>query len=170
MKNTNSTSGIAEDLIRSFIQVGCGELHLKTILEKRVSEIENGMIEEKDIQDTIQRIDELKQEISDLAEIRRSQMLYLFNLFDNGDKEMWCMVKHIGLASFTSWETYQASDDDSELLSQALELNKQFIKFTSRFLGQEIDGCSSCFADMLKGIERGDLDESKNAKDLSTKG
>lgn len=156
MKNTNSTSGIAEDLIRSFVQVGCGELHLKTILEKRVSEIENGMIEEKDIPKTIERIDEIKEEVSELAEIRRSQMLTLFNMFEGGDKEMWCMVKHIGLASFTAWETYQASDDNAELLSQALDLNKQFIKYTSRFLGKYIEGCSACFSDMLKENERGE--------------
>lgn len=161
MKNTNSTSGIAEDLIRSFVQVGCGELHLKTILEKRVSEIENGMIEEKDIPKTIERINEIKEEISELAEIRRSQMLTLFNMFECGDKEMWCMVKHIGLASFTAWETYQASDDNAELLSQALDLNKQFIKYTSRFLGFEVEGCASCFSDMLKA-EKGELDEPKN--------
>lgn len=159
MKNIHSSSGIAEDLIRSFIQVGCAELHLKTILEKRVSEIENGMTE--DIQGTIERIDEVKEEITELAEIRRSQMLTLFNLFENGDKEMWCMVKHIGLASFTAWEVYQASDDDSELLSQALDLNKQFIKYTARFLGAEIDGCASCFSDMLKA-EKGEEHEPKN--------
>ena len=39
MQNKHSSDSIAEDLIRAFTQIGNTELHTKTLLEKRVSEI-----------------------------------------------------------------------------------------------------------------------------------
>ena len=49
MQNKHSSDSIAEDLIRAFTQVGNTELHTKTLLEKRVSEIEKVMIEDEQI-------------------------------------------------------------------------------------------------------------------------
>ena len=46
MKNIHSSDGMAEDLIRSFTQIANAELHVKTLLEKRISELENGMVKE----------------------------------------------------------------------------------------------------------------------------
>ena len=50
MENKYSTSGIAEDLIRSFVQMSCAEIHAKTLLENRISELENGLIETDNMQ------------------------------------------------------------------------------------------------------------------------
>ena len=44
MKNNNSSEGIAEALIRAFTQLVCVEAHYKTLIEKKISEIENGFV------------------------------------------------------------------------------------------------------------------------------
>lgn len=153
MENRHSSDGIAEDLIRSFVQVGCAELHAKTLLEKANAELENGLI---DIYDTekvkaqTEKITYITTEITELAELRRSLMLRLFNMYD-GDKTWWCVIKHLGIGAYTLFEAYQASDEDPELLDLALSANRRFISAMTQFLGLEITECAACFADALKG-------------------
>ena len=152
MAKNIQNDGTAEDMIRSFVQIGCAEGHAKTLLEKFTAELENGIIDitdEEVVKKQTEKIEEITEEIDALAELRRSIMLKLFDMYD-GDKNYWCMVKHLGVGAYTLFEAYQASDDDTELLTQALEANKSFIKAMSRFLGTEITECASCFSDLLK--------------------
>lgn len=147
------SDGTAEDLIRSFVQVGCAELHAKTLLEKANAELENGLIDIYDttaVQKQTEKITYITEEIDNLAELRRSLMLRLFEMYD-GDKSWWCMVKHLGIGAYTLFEAYQASDNDSELLDMALAANRRFISALTQFLGLEITECAACFADALKG-------------------
>ena len=153
MTNQHSSDGIAEDIIRAFVQVGCAELHAKTLLEKANAELENGLIDIYDtakVQEQTEKITYITEEIDNLAELRRSLMLRLFNMYD-GDKTWWCMVKHLGIGAYTLFEAYQASDNDSELLDMALAANRRFISALTQFLGLEITECAACFADALKG-------------------
>ena len=151
MENKHATDGIAEDIIRSFAQIAVLEMHVKTLLEKRVSELENGMVAEDHIQEQLERIKALEIEIHDLAELRRGDMLYLYEMYGSvGDKEQWCSVKHSGIAMMTAFEAWQASDNNPFLLSTALKKNRYFIKALSGFLGIEITECAACFADILK--------------------
>lgn len=150
-KNIQS-DGVAEDLIRAFVQVGCAEVHAKTLLEKATAQLENGIIDLSDsdaIEAQTTKMNELTEEINSLAETRRGIMLHLFNMY-HGDKDYWCMVKHLGIGAYTLFEAYQASDDDPALLSLAMDANKRFIKAMTRFLGTEVTECASCFADFLK--------------------
>lgn len=157
MQNKHSSDSIAEDLIRSFTQVGNAELHTKTLIEKRVSEIENGMIEDDKISEQLEAIQELKEELEKQAQTRRELMLYLYRLYgEKGNKEYWCLVKHLSMAMYTVFEAYQASEQDEELFSLALELNKLFIKYLSKFLGVTITECSACFGDILKAELKGE--------------
>jgi len=153
MENKHSTDGIAEDLIRSFVQIASAEMHTKTLLEKRVSELENGLIDyDKELESQLKKIDELKEEINELAQLRRDDMLYLYELYGSkGDKEKWCSVKHLGIAMMTAFEAWQASDNEEVLLTAALNKNKLFLKAVSQFLGVEVTECASCFSDILKG-------------------
>lgn len=151
-ENKHSSDSLAEDLIRAFVQVGCTEIHLKTLLEKALSQMENGLIEvEKPevLQSHTEKINELTEEITANANIRRRMMLKLFEMYD-GDKDYWCVVKHLGIAGMTAWEVYQASDDDPALLEIAVDTNKRFIKALSRFLGVTVVECSACFGDILR--------------------
>lgn len=152
-ENKHSSDGIAEDIIRAFVQVGCAELHAKTLLEKANAELENGLIDIYDtakVQKQTEKITYITEEIDNLSSLRRSLMLRLFEMYD-GDKSWWCMVKHLGIGAYTLFEAYQASDNDSELLDMALAANRRFISALTQFLGLEITECAACFADALKG-------------------
>lgn len=153
MRNIQS-DGTAEDMIRSFVQIGCAEVHLKTIHEKTVADLENFDPEDQDsIDKALEKITQTTEEINTLAELRRSIMLRLFNMYE-GDKDYWCMVKHLGIAAYTLFEAYQASEDDVELYQQALDANRAFITAMTHFLGMEISDCAACFADALKAEKK----------------
>ena len=153
MENKHSSDGIAEDMIRSFVQVGCAEIHEKTLLEKYQAELDNGIIDidqPEILKEHLSKINDAIEEVNALAQVRRSIMINLFEMYD-GDKDYWCVVKHLGIGAYTLFEAYQASDDDSSLLNLALEANSRFIKALSHFLGVEVTECAACFADILKG-------------------
>lgn len=153
MSRTIVADGIAEDLIRAFVQTGCAELHMKTLVEKYNAQLENGLIDLEDNGAVLRQTDKISaatDEMNELAETRRKLMLILKDMYD-GDPDYWCVVKHTGLAMYCAFEAYQASDDDTELYTAYLETNKRFIKALTHFLGTEITDCSACFGDILKG-------------------
>ena len=159
MKNIHSTDGLAEDLIRSFVQVACAEIHLKTLHEKRVSEMENGIVDmenPKVAKLQFEKIDDIRAEITECAQSRREDMLFLYELFESkGDKEKWCSVKHLGIAMMCTFEAWQASDNDMQLESMFIRKNAMFLKAVTQFLGVEVTECASCFADIMKGENHG---------------
>lgn len=151
MKNSNSSEGLAEDLIRAFTQLVCVEGHYKTLIEKKVSEIEEGFITDDETQKWLEDIDDLKEELATISQLRRDEMLYLYNLFGaKGDKSYWCAVKHLSASAYTIFECYQASEDDGDLLNYVLETNKQLMIAVTKFLGVTITSCASCYSDILK--------------------
>ena len=158
MKNNLSEIGLAEELIRSYVQFGCAEIHAKGLYEKTLAELDNGLIdvESDDIrQKHLEKLWMFREDITEYAEMRRNIMRVLYEMFD-GDKSMWCLAKHLGIGMMTLFEAYQASDNDPELLQMANEANKAFNKAISRFLGVEVTSCSSCLADALKGADEGE--------------
>lgn len=152
MRNEHSSDGMAEDLIRSIVQMGCAEVHAKTLYEKTVAEMENGLIDVEDeevLQAHLKKTETILDEIEHYASIRRRMMLYLFDMFD-GDKSYWCEIKHLGIAAYTLFEAYEASDGEVELLDLAMEAQKAFVRAMCAFLGKEITDCAACFAEMIK--------------------
>ena len=152
-KNLQSETGQAEDMIRAYVQFGCAEIHAMGLFYKANAEIENGMIDvgDKEVLETqTNKIEQYQKDIETYANLRRSVMRKLFSMFD-GDKDMWCQAKHIGIGTMTLFEAYEASDNDMELMMLCIEANKAFTSAMSRFLGMEITDCAACFADMLKG-------------------
>lgn len=163
MSRTIIADGMAEDLIRAFVQAGCAELHMKTLVEKYNAQVENGLIDLTDneaVQKQIDKITSATDELNEFAETRRSLMLILKDMYD-GDPDYWCVVKHAGLAMYCAFEAYQASEDDQGLYTVYLETNKRFIKALTHFLGVEITDCAACFADILKS--KGDVDRKETA-------
>ena len=159
-KNLMSESGIGEDLIRSYIQFGCAEIHAKTLYEKTIAELNNGLIDVEDseaVQKHLDKAQMFRDDISTYAELRRGVMRVLLERFPNGDKAMWCQAKHLGIGMMTLFEAYQASDDDAELLHMAYEANEAFTNAMSRFLGVEITSCAACFSEMLRGDDNATL-------------
>lgn len=152
MRNEHSSDGMAEDIIRSIVQMGCAEVHAKTLYEKAVAELENGLIDignDDVVQTQLKKIEAIKEEISSYASIRRKAMLYLFGMY-KGDKNYWCEIKHLGIAAYTLFEAWEASDNDDDLLDIAMEAQKAFTRALCAFLGKEITDCAACFADMIK--------------------
>ena len=145
------SDGAAEDMIRAFVQIGCAEIHAKTILEKAEAEMEEGIIDLEDseaVERQMKKISDIEEEMNDLANLRRRTMLRLFDMYD-GDKDYWCMVKHVGTGAYTLFEAYEATGDPS-LYELALDANKAFIRALTHFLGTEISDCAACFSDLLK--------------------
>lgn len=152
MNNPMSSSGIGEDILRSIVQFGCAEVHAKTLYEKTRAEIENGIIdiENKEVRESaLEKMEEYRQDMGNYAQLRRRAMLSLYKMFE-GDKDMWCQIKHLGVASYTLLEAYEASDEDMDLFDLAYDANKEFVKAVTRFLGIGISDCSACLSDFLK--------------------
>lgn len=146
-----ASDGASEDLIRSFVQIGCAELHAKTILEKAEAEMEEGIVDLEDpdaVDRQMKKISDIEEEMNMFAQLRRKIMLRLFDQYD-GDKDYWCLVKHVGTGAYTLFEAYEASGDPT-LYDLALEANKAFIRTLTHFLGVEITDCAACFSDILK--------------------
>lgn len=143
--------GASEDLIRAFVQIGCAESHAKTLVEKFNAELTNGIIdplEDKVVKAQIEKINDTTDELDLLAELRRSVMLFLMEQY-GGDKDFWCMVKHLGVGAYTLFEAYQATGD-ATLLNLSLDANARFVKAITRWLGTEITDCAACLGDILK--------------------
>ena len=154
MQNKDSETGMAEDMLRSIVQLGATEIHYQTLYNKAVAQMENGLIEVENDEVRVSQIEKIRRyqdEINDVADLRRRMMRKLFSLFDGGNKDAWCLIKHLGIASMTAFEAYQASNDDSELLDLYYDINKEFNKAVTEFLGMEITDCSACLSDFLKG-------------------
>lgn len=155
-KNVSSSSGAAEDLIRAFVQMGCAEMHLMTLYEKTYAEMEEGLVDMSDIevrQAQKDKAERYREDLIAVAELRRDMMRKCFDMFEGGNPDVWCMVKHLGISAMCAWEVWQASDDDPALLYLAVEANKVFTQYLSEFLGLEITPCAACFSDMVKGKE-----------------
>lgn len=157
MQNVHASDGIGEDLLRAITNFACSEAHAKTLYEKVNAELENGLVDVEDEKVLQSRLDEmgaLREDINNYAELRRKTMLALYEQYGSkGDKNMWCMVKHLSVSTMTLFEAYQASDDDLGLLQLAIDSNKQFVKAVSRFVGADMTECASCLSDYLKAKE-----------------
>lgn len=155
-RNNDSEVGMAEDMIRSFVQFGAAEIHAKGLYEKTTAELENGYINVEDnevLQKHLDKCEQYRKDIEAYANLRRSVTRYLFKMFE-GDKDVWCLVKHLGIGAMTLFEAYEASDNDPELLNLAYDANKSFVLAMTRFLGVEISDCAACLSDSLKGVDK----------------
>lgn len=165
MKNLQSEIGGAEDLLRSIVQMGCAEVHAQTLYYKATSELDNGIVDVSDgdaLMKHLEKIEMFREDIEMYADLRRRMMRKLQSMFEGGDKNMWCQIKHLGVAQYCAFETYQASDQDPELLLIAYDTNRAFVKAVTRFLGVEVGDCASCLSDSLKGeVDNNDKDQEK---------
>lgn len=145
------SDGASEDMIRAIVQTACAENHAKTILEKYEGQLENGYIDGENkeaVSAQLEKIADINYELNELAELRREMMLQLMNNY-NGDKDYWCMVKHLGTAMYCAFEAWQASEDSPELYDVYQKANKRFTKALTHFLGVEITECAACLQDIM---------------------
>lgn len=158
-KNTylnNAADTKAEDMIRALTQFGCAEVHAKTLYEKAVAELENGLIDVSNadvLSAHLDKIERIKEEIETYSQLRRKATLSLYDMYDGGDRDYWCMVKHLSIGAMCAFEAYEGSDNDLELLELATEANKAFVQAISIFIGTEVTDCAACLGDFLKASE-----------------
>ena len=155
--NRNSEVGSAEDLIRAITQMGAAEIHAMGLYYKTTAELENGLVDIDDnevLQKQLEKAEMYRADIETYADLRRKMMNALMDMVgtDEANKDLWCMVKHLGLAMMQTFEAYENSDNNLELLNIAYESNKAFTEAITRFLGVEVTNCAACFNDsLLKG-------------------
>lgn len=154
-RNINSEVGSAEDLLRAIVQMGAAEIHAMGLYYKTTAEMENGLVDVENpdvLQHQLEKADMYKEDIETCANLRRQMTIALKDMVgtDKSNKDMWCMVKHLGLSMMQCFEAYENSDDNPVLLNLAYEANKAFTKAVTRFLGIEISDCAACLSDALK--------------------
>lgn len=157
-RNEKSEVGAGEDLLRAIVQMGCAEIHAMGLYYKTTAELENGLVDVDDnevLQKQIEKSEMYREDIETYAVLRRQMTTALQSMVgtEDANKDMWCMVKHLGLSMMQCFEAYENSDDNLELLNLAYEANKAFTKAVTRFLGIEISDCSACLSDSLKGVK-----------------
>lgn len=156
-RNKNSEVGAGEDLLRAIVQMGAAEIHAMGLYYKTTAEMENGLVDIDDnevLQKYLDKANMYLEDIETYAVLRRRMTTALKEMVgtENADKDLWCMVKHLGLSMMQCFEAYENSDNNLELLNLAYEANKAFTKAVTRFLGIEITDCSSCLSDSMKGV------------------
>ena len=155
--NVRSEVGAGEDLLRSIVQMGAAEIHAMGLYYKTTAEMENGLVDIDDnevLQKYLDKANMYLEDIETYAVLRRRMTTALKDMVgtEDADKDLWCMVKHLGLSMMQCFEAYENSDNNLELLNLAYEANKAFTKAVTRFLGIEVTECSSCLSDSLKGV------------------
>lgn len=156
--NKNSEVGAGEDLLRAVVQMGAAEIHAMGLYFKTTAEMENGLVNIDDpevLQKQIDKAEMYREDIETYATLRRQMTTALKDMVgtEEANKDMWCMVKHLGLSMMQCFEAYENSDNNLELLNLAYEANKAFTKAVTRFLGIEITDCASCLSDSMKGMK-----------------
>lgn len=154
--NKSSEVGAGEDLLRAVVQMGAAEIHAMGLYFKATAEMENGLVDVDDpevLQKQIEKAEQYREDIETYAVLRRQMTNALKDMVgtEDANKDMWCMVKHLGLSMMQCFEAYENSNENLELLNLAYEANKAFTKAVTRFLGIEISDCSACLSDALKG-------------------
>ena len=156
-RNLASEVGSAEDLLRAIVQMGAAEIHAMGLYYKTTAEMENGLVDIDDnevLQKYLDKANMYLEDIETYAVLRRRMTTALKDMVgtEDADKDLWCMVKHLGLSMMQCFEAYENSDNNLELLNLAYEANKAFTKAVTRFLGIEITDCSACMSDLMKGV------------------
>lgn len=157
-RNDFSEVGASEDLLRAVVQMGAAEIHAMGLYFKTTAEMENGLVDVEDnevLQKQIEKSEMYREDIETYATLRRQMTTALRDMVgtEEANKDMWCMVKHLGLSMMQCFEAYENSDNNLELLNLAYEANKAFTKAVTRFLGVEISDCAACMSDALKGVK-----------------
>lgn len=156
--NKNSEVGAGEDLLRAIVQMGAAEIHAMGLYYKTTAEMENGLVDVENtevLQKQLEKLEQYRADIETYSDLRRQMTNALKDMVgtEDANKDMWCMVKHLGLSMMQCFEAYENSDNSVVLLSLAYEANKAFTMAVTRFLGVEITDCAACFSDAMKGTE-----------------
>lgn len=161
MVNKNSSVGITEDMITNIMHLGASEYHLEILIRKYEDQIkfwynqDNPDIQTEEdriaIYDAQEKVNQLTMTLKQVTEQRRGAMTLLKSQAnENGNPDMWCLLKHVLVAVITSFEAWQVDIANDKVKFVFLEQSRVANQVLAMFLGYEVTPCSACLTDQLK--------------------
>lgn len=161
MVNKNSSVGITEDMITNIMHLGASEYHLEILIRKYEDQIkfwynqDNPDIQTEEdriaIYDAQQKVNQLTMTLQQVTEQRRGAMTLLKSQAnENGNSDLWCLLKHVLVAVITSFEAWQVDIANDKVKFVFLEQSRVANQVLAMFLGYEVTPCSACLTDQLK--------------------
>lgn len=161
MVNKNSSVGITEDMITNIMHLGASEYHLEILIRKYEDQIkfwynqDNPDIQTEEdriaIYDAQEKVNQLTMTLQQVTEQRRGAMTLLKSQAnENGNHDMWCLLKHVLVAVITSFEAWQVDIANDKVKFVFLEQSRVANQVLAMFLGYEVTPCSACLTDQLK--------------------
>ncbi len=159
--NKNSSVGITEDIITNIMHLGASEYHLEILIRKYEDQIkfwynqdnpemqsEEDKISVYDAKDKVNQLTMTLQQVTE--ERRRAMRLLKTQANDNGNPDIWCLLKHVLVAVITSFEAWQVDFANDNVKFVFLEQSRVANQVLAMFLGYEVTPCSACLTDQLK--------------------
>ena len=161
MVNKNSSVGITEDMITNIMHLGASEYHLEILIRKYEDQIkfwynqDNPDIQTEEdriaIYDAQEKVNQLTMTLQQVTEQRRGAMTLLKSQAnENGNPDLWCLLKHVLVAVITSFEAWQVDIANDKVKFVFLEQSRVANIVLAMFLGYEVNPCSACLTDQLK--------------------
>lgn len=159
--NKNSSVGITEDIITNIMHLGASEYHLEILIRKYEDQIkfwynqdnpemqsEEDKISVYDAKDKVNQLTMTLQQVTE--ERRRAMRLLKTQANDNGNPDLWCLLKHVLVAVITSFEAWQVDFANDNVKFVFLEQSRVANQVLAMFLGYGVTPCSACLTDQLK--------------------
>lgn len=161
MVNKNSSVGITEDMITNIMHLGASEYHLEILIRKYEDQIkfwynqDNPEVQTEEdriaIYDAQEKVNQLTMTLQQVTEQRRGAMTLLKSQAnENGNPDLWCLLKHVLVAVITSFEAWQVDIANDKVKFVFLEQSRVANQVLAMFLGYEVTPCSACLTDQLK--------------------
>ena len=161
MVNKSSSVGITEDIITNIMHLGASEYHLEILIRKYEDQIkfwynlDNPEFQTEEdkvaIYDTKDKVYQITQLLQTTTEQRRKAMeLLKSQANEEGNPDMWCLLKHVLVATITAFEAWQVDLANDKVKFAFLEQSRVANQVLAIFLGYVVTPCSACLTDQLK--------------------
>ena len=154
--NKDSSVGITEDLITNIMNLCASEYHMNILVRKYEDKLSFWYADNaKEDQDEIMKVDEVLREtellLKETTENRRKAMKLLKEQAnEEGNPDMWCLLKHMFTAVITSFEVWQVDLSNLKAKYGFIEQSRAMNKVLAMFLGFPVTPCSACLTDQLE--------------------
>lgn len=159
--NKNSSVGKVEDMLTQIKNQIAIEYHLNILVKKYEDQIafwyaggDTSALSDTEITELNATEDKVMQTevlLRTATDTRRNAMKALLELAnDDGNKDLWCTLKHVLVAEITAFEVWQVDLNDVHAKQRFLDVERLTNQVVALFLGYEITPCSACLADQLE--------------------
>lgn len=159
--NKDSSVGITEDLLTNIMHLCASEYHLNILIRKyedqitfwyndgmpefqSAEDLDNIVINEGIIKDCVETLSNITVQRRNAMKLLKSQAN------ENGNKDMWCLLKHMLTATVTAFEVWQVNLLDEHTKRIFIDQSRATNQVIAMFLGYEVTPCSACLTDQMK--------------------